>query len=87
MVTVNGTGNAHVVRLRHVAAVEDELAECMACGTQIGVLLWQDGRSFLQECPACGAVLRAEKVDGYLIVGVAPHLRNVLKLQDADIPY
>ncbi len=51
-------------KLKHVAAIEDSLADCMSCGAQVGVLLWQHGRPFAQECPSCGAVISAQRIDG-----------------------
>ena len=49
----------HASVLRHTPRVYDELADCLACGTQVGVFIWENGRKFTQECPACGALLEA----------------------------
>lgn len=49
------------LQLKHVPALTDSLADCAVCFTQIGVLLWQDGRPFVQECPACGALIKASR--------------------------
>lgn len=54
----------------HVADMETSLADCASCGAQIGVLLWHDGRAFIQECPGCGAVIKAQRVDGGVETGV-----------------
>lgn len=60
------------VTLRYVAEVKDALTDCDACATQIGVLLWVDGRPFVQTCPACGAVLRAwQNAEGDVIAALA----------------
>jgi hypothetical protein len=52
-------------KFRHVAEVDDALTDCMACGTQIGVLLWCSGDPFIQVCPACGVLITATRSDGY----------------------
>ena len=59
---------AYVVALRHVPPVADSLSECPSCLTEIGVLFWQDGKSLVQECPACGVFLDVYKNDDGLHV-------------------
>lgn len=49
----------YVAVLRHTPRIEDALTDSPCCATQVGVLLWQDGSPFLQECLACGAIIRA----------------------------
>ena len=71
------------IATEYVADMESSLADCASCGVQIGVLLWQNGRPFVQECPACGAVIKAQRVDG----GVETEAVDVLDelLQNAFI--
>lgn len=42
----------------HTPEVGDSLTDCPACGCEVGVLFWLDGRHIVHECPACGAGLQ-----------------------------
>lgn len=59
---------AYTVTLRYTPPVADSLSECPSCLTEIGVLFWQNGKSLVQECPACGVFLDVYKNDDGLHV-------------------